>query len=226
MFKRLLAGLALSVAVAAPATAATINYFENGADADIPGLAGFVTSGAMMDGMSVTACFSVAGCQTVSWADRAAPNSGGTVGSAGWDLSMVGDTFSDDWTFDITDDSLGQLLTILLDGRTGLTVFDRTFDGANGTDGSALGTDFFTALNGGTTIDVTYLNPIGINGAAPVGDIFQQVFIDFGDTGPRIGDFTFVQDTDNDERILVPEPSTLALLGLAALALVRIPRRR
>jgi hypothetical protein len=226
MFKRLFAGLALSVAVAAPATAATINYFENGADADIPGLAGFATTGAMMDGMSVTACFSLAGCQTVLWADRAAPNSGGTVGANGWDLEMTGDTFSDNWTFDITDDSLGQLLTILLDGRTGLTVFDRTFDGAAGTDGSALGTDFFTSLNGDTDIDVTYLNPIGINGAAPVGDIFQQVFIDFLDTGPRFGDFTFVQDTDNDERILVPEPSTLALLGLAALALVRIPRRR
>ena len=36
----------------------------------------------MMDGMSVTACFTVLGCQTRAWADIAA-NSGGVTGDGG-----------------------------------------------------------------------------------------------------------------------------------------------
>jgi hypothetical protein len=224
MIKRLLAALSFAVVVATPTGAATINYAEGGAQADIPGLTGFATTGRFMDGMTVTACFTVLGCETRFWADRAAPNSGGVAGT-NWDLSMAGDTFSANWTFDIGQE-VGQLVSLLLDGRTGLTIFDRTFGGAFGTDGSALGTDWTTALNGGTIIDVTYLDRIGIGGAAPVGDIFQQVFVEFGTTGPRT-DFTFVVDTDNDARLVVkvPEPSTLMLLALAMFALGRFARK-
>ena len=115
-----------------------------------------------------------------------------------WALSQDLDTFNVNWNFDLTD-SLGQLVSLLLDGRLALTLFDRT-DPSFGTDGSFRGTDFDSSLPDTTLIDVTYLNPTGIGGADPVGDIFQQVFIDFGLTGPRSGDFTFLQDTDNDSR--------------------------
>ena len=76
------------------------------------------------------------------------------------------------------------------------------------------------------TINVTFLDPTRIGGAAAVGDIFQQVFVEFGDTGPR-ADFTFRQDTDNDSRFnQIPEPSTLLLLGLGMLAFAGVHRRR
>jgi hypothetical protein len=225
MIRRLLAVIALSFIATGSAGAAVINYAEGGAQTNIPGLTGFATTGADMDGLGVTACFTVLGCQTVAWADRAAPGSGGASGT-GWDLSLTGDSFGGDWLFEMSD-NLGQLLTLLLDGRTSFTIFDRTFGNATGTNGSALGMDWFTTLNGGTTIDVTYLDPTGVGGAAPVGDLFQQVFVDFGMTGPRV-DFSFVQDTDNDIRFRgkVPEPATLTLLSFGLLALTAYARRR
>lgn len=223
MIRRFLAAVSLAFAFTAPSSAAVINYFEGGTATDIPGLTGFATTGAMMDGMSVTACFTVLGCQTRVWADLAAPNSGGVSGT-GWGLSLTGDSFGGAWLFTMGD-NLGQLVSLLLDGRSGLTIFDRT-EPSFGTDGSAQGMDWFTSLNAGTIIDVTYLDPTGVGGAPPVGDLFQQVFIDFGQTGPRTG-FSFVQDTDNDSRFTgkVSEPSTLMLLGLALIALARTRRR-
>ena len=225
MIKRLLTAFALTAAVAAPAGAATISYFEGGVATSIPGLTGFATTGAMMDGMQVTACFTVLGCQTRSWADLAAPDSGGVSGT-GWGLSMTGDSFSAPWLFDFASDNLGQLVSLLLDGRAGLTVFDRTLPN-QGTPGSAQGLDWTTTLNGGTLIDVTYRDPTNIDGALAVGDLFQQVFVSFGQTGPRT-DFSFSQDTDNDSRATgkVPEPSTLLLLGIGLLGVAGLRYRR
>ena len=55
--------------------------------------------------------------------------------------------------------------------------------------------------------------------------MWQVVDITFTEgTGPRTN-FSFVQDTDNDIRALVPEPETYALM-LAGLAMLRVVARR
>jgi hypothetical protein len=223
MIKRLMAAFAFAAVVSTPVSGAII-YATGGVQTDIPGLTGFQTTGAMMNGMNVTACFSGIGCETRAWAAGGGADSGGVSGTD-WTLRLTGDSFFQSWQFDFTDDP-GQLQTLLLDGRGALTIFDRTLGGAVGTPGSALGRDWTSALGDNTTINVTFLDPTTINGAPPVNDIFQQVFVDFGATGPRI-DFTFRQDTDNDSRFNdVPEPSTLLLLGLGMLAFAGVHRRR
>ena len=230
MIKRLMAALAFAAfaAVVSTPVSGAIIYATGGVPTDIPGVAGFQTNGARMDGMQVTACFSILGCETRAWADGGGPTSGGVAGT-GWALAVTGDTFTADWEFDFTN-SPGQLLTLLLDGRNALTIFDRTRlagdpGGEFGTPGSARGRDWISALGDNTTIDVTFLDPTTVGGAPAVGDLFQQVFVEFGDTGPRV-DFTFRQDTDNDSRLQIPEPSTLLLLGLGMLAFAGVHRRR
>ena len=84
MIKRLMAAFAFAAVVSTPVSGAII-YAHGGVLTDIPGLTGFQTTGAMMDGMNVTACFSGIGCETRAWADLGAPDSGGVSGT-GWAL--------------------------------------------------------------------------------------------------------------------------------------------
>lgn len=207
---------------AAPSAHAVVTYATDSSVVDnIPGLTGFATTGAMMDGMSVSAFFSTGFSQTLAWADTG-PNSGGVTGT-GWSLSLSGDTFSSSWNFLMGPNS-GQITQLVLNGGTGFTVFDRS-QPSPGTAGSASGLDFVfadTAINA----LVTYSNPVAIIPNAPVGDLWNVVTVNFGTTGPRTS-FTFSQDTDNDARITttVPEPATLGLLGLG-LGCVLMTRRR
>ena len=144
MIKRLMAAFAFAAVVSTPVSGAII-YATGGVQTNIPGLTGFQTTGAMMDGMQVTACF-VGNriCETLAWADGGGADSGGVSGT-GWALRLTGDSFVQSWEFDFTNDP-GQLETLLLDGRGALTIFDRTFGGAVGTPGSALGRDWTSAL--------------------------------------------------------------------------------
>lgn len=202
---------------------AIVNYATDTSTVDsIPSLTGFATTGAMMDGMTVSATFSNGATESLAWADTSS-NGGGVFGS-GWSLTLDGDSFGTNWNFSFTNQSLGSLVNLLLDGSTGFTVFDRTSP-SPGTDGSASGWDFEISLFDAT---VTYLNPVAVIPNSYVGDIWHKVNVDFGSTGPR-SDFTFIQDTDNDSRInnQVPEPTTLSLLGLGLLAtrfLRKIPK--
>jgi hypothetical protein len=210
--------LAGSAAFAPQASAVLINTDASVTDV-IPGLTGYATSGAMMDGMSVTASFTSGLTQTLSWADTGA-NSGGVFGT-GWSLSVSGDTFDTNaWTMSTGDLVLTDLR---LDGRTGLTLFDRTFGGLVGTDGSALGKDIDTGTS------ATYSHQVAIGAAAPVGDLWHVLDVNFVTAGAAgvSGRFTFSQDADNDSRFSnVPEPSILALLGAGLLGFNFVRRRK
>lgn len=219
-FGRLAAATALTLGVSAGAEAAVIN-FDNSAPIDIPGLTGFATNGAMMGGTTITAYFEGGFSQALVWAPTGAVSGG--VSGTGWALNQSGDTFgSMSWAF--TNTGAGTLTRLVLDGTTGFTIFDVTNPNP-GTPDSASGANWVSDLANDASVVVTYRNPTTVNGNAFVGDLYQVVDIDFTPIqGTRL-DFNFRQDTDNDSRLLTPEPSMLALFGLGLIGAARARRR-
>src|SRR5690606_825577 len=113
------------------------------------------------------------------------------------------------------------------DAGAGDTVFD-ALSGVAGSPGSAQGWPF--AILGTNLWDVTatYSGPVGIGGAAPVGDLYRYLRLDFAQ--PFSGTLSFENDTDNlrigGDLTPVPEPATLVLfgMGLAGAGLRRFRR--
>jgi len=84
-----------------------------------------------------------------------------------------------------------------------------------------------TLLNDGDVV-AAYSNVVGIGAIPPVGDIFHILTISFADLENSVvsGRFQFTQDTDNDIRILLPEPAMLPIFGLGLAGLTMVLRRR
>ncbi len=234
-FQKICATAVLVAAVLAPAAAhsqVTVSKDVTIVD-QIPGLTGFATTGAQMDGLSVTAIFTSGFSQTLSWADTGATS--GAVSGTGWGLSLTGDSFAGLWSF-IFAPTAGLVLERLILDATGpgqVTLFDTT-DPNPGTVDSAQGADFtLTGSDGcaGCSGTAVYSNVVDVDPAAPgpVGDEFHKLTISFDTgTGPRT-DWSFRQDTDNDSRLntgFVPEPGILALLGAALAGWFATGRRR
>lgn len=220
--------LAAFAAAASASQAAVVVSKDMSVTNSIPGLTGFQSTGAQMDGLLVTANFADGFSQTLAWADTGAVSGG--VSGAGWALSQSGDTFNSDWTFTMGTDH-GQLLSFLLDasGPKQITVFDTFFNGNVGTAGSSSGKDFAFSFCNSCDVTAAYSNAVAVMPGSAVGDTFHTLLVTFAQgTGPRT-DFTFIQDTDNDSRLItgfVPEPGTVPLMGLAMLGMGAILRRR
>jgi len=221
------------------ASAITIQPNDTSLTEYIPGITTFQTHGDDMVGLAVTATFFGGFSETEYWGAYGAGAGGvtGTTGTNGWSLSETSDTFTSPWTF-LNNTGLA-LTSLVLDASHatggGYIVFDRETSGTQGTLNSAQGTDI-TADEDVTVDDgddgeadnnivgsATYSVQVGVGAAAPVGDLWHILSMDFGDNGLDLRSWTFMQDTDNDIRHDIPEPASIAmmLLGFVGLGFMR-----
>jgi hypothetical protein len=251
-----------AIGAAPRAEAQTVN-FAAGTYFNSPGIASSTTTGSSMNGMLVTWTFVDGSSLSKTWGSLGPAYSGVMSGSnLAVDTTANSNTFSgsfylESWTFN-------PIRSVRFNGAPGRTVFDCAWNGAacsgagssggfNGTPGSLTGATATTTstdyLGRGVDVTFTFSNMVGINGAAPVGDLFEQLLVEFGGTGfgPFYKDdlyysnsdyYDFLADTDNSDLTqpppaptpvsTVPEPDSYALLamGLGSLAIVAHRRRR
>ena len=106
--------MAVAPFMAIGANAAVVVSKDLSTTVSIPGLTGFSSTGADMDGLIVTASFLGGFTQTLAWADTGATSGG--VSGTGWGLSLTGDTFTASWEFTFAaGGALGQLTSLILD---------------------------------------------------------------------------------------------------------------
>ncbi len=105
-------------------------------------------------------------------------------------------------------------------------------DPSKGTAGSEWGQPLITDIWGASTsytgqIDVTFSGAVALGVYKPVGDLFQNMLIEFdsNNTFDSNETFQFFQDTDNIVAP-VPEPATFALFGLGLAGLIGSRFRR
>jgi PEP-CTERM motif len=235
--KVLAAAAALSMAAVAQASVVVVTKDASSASS-VPGFSTtFQSSGASLEGLTVTASFSNGLVEELVWTSFDT-SAGGVVGT-GWGLSVSGETFSSAWDFTIDDGAnLGNLTSLKLDGTTSKTVFD-TAAPSPGTPGSEDGSDFAFGTCAECEVEAIYSNAVFLGTDAPLNDLFRVLTLQFREfDDPLFGTilygptktWSFRQDTDLDSTYgtdnEVPEPGSLALAGVALLGAGLARRRR
>jgi hypothetical protein len=236
----------LVAGIASTASAATITQNTNvGTVSNTTGVED-TTYGGEMGGMTVVATLVRQDNTTFQlqgvWVDAANGVSGGVSWITGdpddnFDLNIGGDTFWNGWDLDLQFDSTNfRLGSLAFNGRPGNTVFDTGFGGNTGTAGSSFGRNFDGFGTYGGNIAATYSNAVSLNGAAPVGDLYTDFLLSFGDGTYAQGlrernlGYWFALDTDNARTSLaqtsVPEPGSMILLGTGLVGLASRLRRK
>ncbi len=190
---------------------------------NITGFSNIDVTGADMAGMEVTVFFGDASFQIGTW-NALGLNSGGAV-LPDWFITQSGNTYAGDtsggvpnnaaFNWKLENRSMQALTKVVFDGEMGNTIFD-----VMGKDKTTIASGFGTPFNIidqtiGLDIKATYLKPVGVAGAAPLGDLFAGLQIEFlnaGGLNPRAS-LNFSIDTDMGifPQILPPPPPPIVV---------------
>ncbi len=178
--------------------------------------ASFGTTGSTMTGMGVQVLFSDGSTANATW-QSLGTGFGGVQAAGGNPFTLTASNTSNPsssapWLL-FNASTSHSIVSVSLDGQPGSTVFDVSFPfgqfaGINfvGTAGTAAGLEFSLATPSGIPIygiyegiSITYGDAVALTGAAPVGDVFRRMTIQFAPNrllapGALI---EFAQDTDN-----------------------------
>jgi hypothetical protein len=112
------------------------------------------------------------------------------------------------------------VLSVMLDGTAAGILFDRAVP-SPGTPGTGTGDDAIALFSSLSGIAATYSDPVGVAGAAPVGDLYSRLRFDFGTVGTDLP-FSFKQAVV----LATPEPATSVVTFLGVGMLATCLRRR
>lgn len=231
--------LALAGGMVAPSASAALTYvFESSNPLNVPSVLDAGVTGVEMRDMEVTILRTDGETDTRIWG---ASTAGRAIG-VGWSLNLGnGNTDSDAWGF-ANSLSHAPVHQIVLRGKPGRVMFDvDMYDVAFGnlcsqyaasggssqvcSSGSGQGRRFEYEV-GKFDATVTYSDPVGLAGVAPVGDLFYTMTIEFARPGMDAGFFSFFQDTDIAARSAVPVPAASLLMGTGVISLLGLAGRR